>query len=218
MKLGPHASAKDVRIMTPDDFRNNLDQFLHTSPAGLTVQIPAGSGLCHIANTTADAWKGDYVSANPGRWTQGGQPRKYFAQEIPQCAAELGYEPGNPPRGKVVELWETTLEIEAIDVSKLPKDLCDALFEDKGVPSIKWQKPHMFIEEVTKRQEYQHIKCIYAPSASGASLGLGGMCLVVDPNTGVARRLKAQTYEEWERESGVSGLLPPPPQVRAAWP
>lgn len=183
--------------MTPDEFRTQLREYLAISPYGLIDVIPAGSGLCHVANTSVSNWDPAFVSTKAGRWTTAGQPSRYFATDVPICAAELGYDPGNPPCDKVIELWETTCEVSAINLTQLPSRILEALFEDKGPPPEKWRKSHILLEEVRARREYQDIRCVYAPSASGLMLGLGGMCFVADPSLGMARRIRAQSYDDW---------------------
>lgn len=184
--------------MTDDELRADVRQYLSTNPSGLIETIPSGSGIIHLANVDSNAWGSGFVSREPGRWTNEGQPSKYFADALTVCVAELGYTDDNPPCGKVVELWETTREFPAININKLPSPLRDALYQVKGTPPDKWTKPHILIEEVSQHPDYRDVKAIYAPSASGFAKDIGGMCFVADPNTAPIHRIKSQSYDDWQ--------------------
>jgi hypothetical protein len=177
--------------------RRRIQETVGRDPQQFIENIPPGSGICHIANVGQDQWNPGFVSTRSGRWSENGQPSRYFADDFKVCAAELGHAPENPPVGKTFELWETAREIPAINVARLPDDIRGALFEDFGPAPDKWAKPYAFLEEVKKIPGLEGVGCVYAPSASGQMLGMGGMCFMANPLGPDVRRVSVGNYEDW---------------------
>jgi len=99
------------------------------------------------------------------------------------CGAEFfGRETGRLHK-YVCEQWRTTQNIQAIDISRFPENLRNAFYEDKGKPPDKWIKPHECLNVSSKYSAYSGIRTIYAPSASGEALGIGGYVVAADPST-----------------------------------
>ena len=186
--------------MNADEYRPELRSYLEKDTGSLIEIIPGGSGICHIANkVTLAEWDPAFVSTKPGRWTEHGQPSKYFADQFEVCFQEVGYSVANPPDSDTVfELWETCYPLSAVNIDRLPDYLRQPLYHDHGPPSIKWRNSHILLTELKRSPVYSPIGCIYAPSASGILSGSGGMCLVANPFTDPIKRIATKTYAEWK--------------------
>jgi hypothetical protein len=182
--------------MTPDEFRRGLELYIQDNPGGLHVLIPPGSGICRIANVAWHNWIPGFISSRPGRWTRGRQSRRYFADDVRVCAAELGYFDTPVTPNVVVELWETSRNLPAVSVYQLPQALQDALYEDRGEPAVKWVKPHILIDVLRHTPEYADTNIIQAPSASGIVCDIGGTCLIT-PNSDAVRFIDRQRLGDW---------------------
>ena len=168
--------------MAPAEVAQRLHEFLNiTQPADVLTTIPSGSGICTVANIGAKDWVSGFISTREGRWNEAGQPTKYYANDFRTCAAELFGTDASKLDECVCEQWQTTGEVAAFDVSKFPKELQQAFYEDKGVPPDKWEKPHLLLSVAAAHPNYSGINSVYAPSASGIALGLGGLVFAADP-------------------------------------
>jgi hypothetical protein len=183
--------------MRLDDFRGDLGWWMRQNPGALFELIPEASGIIRLVNVPHPRYDPTFVSRRPGRWTLGDQAFRYFANDLVVCAAELGFYTDPIPPDRVVELWQTTRPIKSVSVTPLPRDLRDALYEDRGDPAIKWQKPHALLEALQADPDYRDNPFIYAPSASGLALNLGGMSFVA-PDCDAVERVAAMRYREWQ--------------------
>ena len=183
--------------MTPDEVRQRLRQFLDQDDPNLIVTIPAGSGICHIADVPAKDWISGFASSNPGRWNLSGEHKKYFADKFEICAAELCGTDIDRLKNCVFERWQTCEEIRAFNITKFPEDLRVAFYEDKGEPPDKWIKPHIFVEEAMKSEFYRDVHSIVAPTASGKALGIDGIVFVTYPDSQKVELLQTGTCNTW---------------------
>lgn len=163
-------------MFTPEVFRREVQEYLSTHPSGLLDIIPAGSGICRIANVSPEEYRSDYVSPSPGRWNVAGKPTSYFAQDFQLCMSELGYTSNNPPSGCVFELCESTEQLNVVNVTKLPEPLQSGIYIGQSGLG-KWDMAHIFLDELQKCADYSDVKGVYAPSASGQLVGHPGACL-----------------------------------------
>ena len=167
--------------MNLDLLSRELDIFYRSLPTNIFTEIPAGTGICHIANVAPYCWKSGFVSRYEGRWKLPGEYKKHFGDAMRTCGLELfGGPPANPDQ-VICELWEAQKDFYALDISKFPQELQVAFYEGFGPAPKKWEKPNLAI---TKFYEYpfsRDIYSVYAPSASGSLLGVGGMVLLTNP-------------------------------------
>ncbi len=179
------------------DFQATLSEHLRTGGTSFLTDIPCGSGIIHLANVPHETWKPGFLSPNPGRWNLPEQPSKYFADDLTTCMAELGYWPEAKPYGRVVEVWETTKQFQVFDVTRLPGDLRQYLYEEKD-PSRKWDASHVLVNCINGFDWADSVGGIYAPSASGLALNTGGMCLSTNPTFGNVKPITQHTFEEYD--------------------
>jgi RES domain-containing protein len=186
--------------MTEEQFRSGIHDFLQKKNADIVTQIPEGSGICHIATVSADKWITGFVNKEPGRWNKAGTPMKYYGDAFKTCAAEKFGTDTNKLDECVFEHWQMTKSVISFDISKFPEPLRTAFFEDKGNPPEKWRKPHILIEEAQASPYFSGVHSVYAPSASGQELGIGGMVFATNDPYGVAKLLNTGNYQNWLNE------------------
>jgi RES domain-containing protein len=182
--------------MAPADVAKRLNEFLSSQPKEVILQIPSGTGICSIANTEPSNWVSGFTSNRPGRWSQAGQPTKYFGEGFQLCAAELFGTDASKLNDVVCERWQTTGTIRAFDISKFPDDLKTAFYEDKGLAPTKWTKPHLFIDAAKAMNEYSDVRSIFAPSASGKLLNIDGCVFTADPKQQPLQLIETGTYRQ----------------------
>ena len=182
--------------MAPAEVAKRLNEFLSSEPKDIIVQIPAGSGICSIANTVPSNWVTGFTSNRPGRWNKSGQPTKYFGEALQLCAAELFGTDASKLDDVVCERWRTTGTISAFNISKFPHDLQTAFYEDKGQAPAKWTKPHLFVDSAAANGAYSGVQCIYAPSASGKALGIDGCVFAADPKEQPLQLIETGKYSQ----------------------
>jgi hypothetical protein len=183
--------------MTPEQFRSVVRNILQTKSADVLVQLPSGSGICHIATIPASNWISGFVSNQAGRWGRGGEPMKYYGDDFKTCAVESFGASTEQLDACVFEYWRLKQPVVSFDISKFPQPLQNAFFEDKGSAPDKWVKPHIFIEEARLSTYFSGVRSIYAPTASGQALGIGGIVFATNDPNGVAELLKTGSYKDW---------------------
>lgn len=189
--------------MTPEQFRSGVRDILQTSGAEILVRLPSGSGIYHIATVSANEWISGYFSTQ-GRWGLSGEPMNYYGEGFKTCATESVGTDTVQLAACVFEYWRLKQEVVSFDISKFPKLLQKAFFEDRGSAPDKWAKPHVFIEEARLFPCFSGVCSVYAPSASGQVLGIGGMVFATNALNGVAECLKKGSYKDWLGEQAQS--------------
>ena len=165
--------------MEDEQFRNVVSSYLNSaSPNTLTTELPAGSGIFHIANVPPEQFSPAWMSTSSGRFSVGGDKVRYFANNFDVCAHELGFGPGVEPSGVVFVASELSKSFSVIDVNKLPENIRNELYADKN-QATKWQKSHVFMEAIRHNKGFGELRGVYFPSASGIVLGTGGFCLAL---------------------------------------
>jgi hypothetical protein len=183
--------------MTPEQFRSSVHDILQTSGADILVQLPSGSGICHIATVPASNWISGFVSQRAGRWGLPDEPMKYYGDGFRTCAAESFGTDTAQLDACVFEHWRLKQPVVSFNISRFPQPLQNAFFEDRGSAPDKWGKPHIFIEEARLSPYFSGVSSVYAPTASGQALGIGGMVFATNDPCGVAELLKTGSYKDW---------------------
>jgi len=183
--------------MTAEQFRSGVRDILQTSGADILVQLPSGSGICHIATVPTQNWISGFVSKQAGRWGLSGEPMKYYGDSFKTCAAESFGTDTAQLDNCVFEHWRLKQQVASFDISKFPEPLQTAFYEDRGAAPDKWSKPHIFIEEAQLSPYFSGVRSVYASTASGQALGIGGMVFATNDPYGVAELLKTGTYQNW---------------------
>jgi len=68
--------------MNLDLLSRELDIFYRSLPTNIFTEIPAGTGICHIANVAPYCWKSGFVSRYEGRWKLPGEYKKHFGDYL----------------------------------------------------------------------------------------------------------------------------------------
>lgn len=168
--------------MTEDELRSGILEFLSTSSRDtIIVNLPPGTGVCHIADIEPAGWISGFVGTGAGRWRLPGDEKKSFAESFGTSAMELAGAYRERLKNSVFEVWRVTAPKPAINISVFPPELQRAFYEDQGPAPMKWKKSHILIEEAAKLPAFQGVQSVFAPSASGLALGMAGIVLVTDP-------------------------------------
>lgn len=147
----------------------------------IVVNLPVGTGVCHIADVEPVDWISGFVGTGAGRWRLPGEEKKSFAESFGTSARELAGADRERLKNRVFEEWLVTAPKAAINICVFPIDLQQEFYTDHGSGVVKWKKSHILVEEAAKLPDYRGIRSVYAPSASGLALGIAGMVFVTDP-------------------------------------
>lgn len=184
--------------MTNDEFLTGIRDVFHSDVSQFTQTLPAGSGIVHLANVPWERWQPSFISERAGRWNLQGQPTKYFADDLGVSLAELGYSPTNPPNGRTVEIWQTKDRLPVVSIGRFPAEIQNAIYQEKDAAK-KWEYSHLLIQEFGKQIYAKDYVGIFAPSASGIVLEMGGLCLATNPRPENVECVLAKPYEEMIR-------------------
>lgn len=146
--------------------------------ADVVAEIPANSGVFHLANVSPRDFIPTWISPNSGRFSDEGEKVRYYANNFDVCAREIGYPPGVDPSKVVYVAAETSKAIKVVDIHKMPQAIQDELFADKSLET-KWKKSHVFMDIVREDKRFSGVEGAYYPSASGKALATGGTCLAL---------------------------------------
>jgi hypothetical protein len=180
--------------MTLEHLTSRLHEFFSSNPCNITTTIPAGSGICSIAPVAASDWISGFACSEARRWNLNGRPTKYFGTAFQLCGAEFFGADTGKLDNYVCEQWQTTNQIQVLDVSKFPEDIRSGLYEDKGKAPDKWIKPHALLKVASQYPAYSGYQNVYAPSASGMELAIGGYVLATNPATQPLQLMETGTF------------------------